>query len=307
MVSAHPEDRAHPPQHVLLDLPPHAKKNFKILVLLNDTPIKAVKERYGSYHDIYTNLFRAAITLAGAEDSPPEDVSLVEGKHEATGERRQQLFTFTLESYDAVGQDLPDEKTIKEADGILLTGSASDAHGDDPWIKNLISFIQRVPEINPELKLIGMCFGHQIIARASGGHSERNSAGWELGTRVMHLTDVGKQVFPDKEKLSVHQMHRDHVPEVPDNFELLASTEDCKVHGLVRFVDPKKPFSLENIRILTLQGHPEFNSTIVNTVIDYREEQGVISKEEGDKHRERAGMHDDGDYVARRILGMFGV
>ncbi|GAA5914892.1 hypothetical protein JCM6882_008100 [Rhodosporidiobolus microsporus] len=299
------EQRA--PLHVILDLPPHAKKDFTILVLLTDTPIPPVKERYGSYHDIFASLFRASITLAGAEQSPPEDVSLEEGKHEATGEERDRLFTFTIESYDAVGEHLPSEERVKEADGVLLIGSASNAHDDIPWIKNLISFVSRLPDLNPELKLIGICFGHQIISQAFGGVCERNEAGWELGTRVLELTDVGKEVFPDKEQLRVHQMHRDHVPDVPPSFELLGSTKDCKVHGLVKFVDPSKPFSLENISIITLQGHPEFNSTIVNTLIDYREEKGVISKEVGDVSREAANEHDDGDYIARRILGMFGV
>lgn len=143
-------------------------------------------------------------------------------------------------------------------------------------------------------------------------------------------------------------MHRDHVPTVPEGFDLLGSSSGCDVHGMVRFVeDEGVPHTVENVSILTLQGasslslsrsrrsrrraagavgkllssepwpdspfssrsagHPEFNSTIVNEVIDMREAKGVISHELAEESREYAGEHDDGDWIGRMFLRMFGV
>lgn len=58
---------------------------------------------------------------------------------------------------------------------------------------------------------------------------------------------------------SVHQMHQDHVPILPEGFESLGSTEICPVHGMVKFVDLEGPKSLGNVSILTLQGSCAFS------------------------------------------------
>lgn len=49
--------------------------------------------------------------------------------------------------------------------------------------------------MNDSLKLIGICFGHQIIARAYGAKTEKNEKGWEVGTRDIELTHTAKQLF----------------------------------------------------------------------------------------------------------------
>ena len=59
--------------------------------------------------------------------------------------------------------------------------------------------------------------------------------------------------------------------------------------------------------LYTVAGHPEFNSKIVNEVIEMRESKGVISKEVADESRENANSHDDGQYIGRVILRMFGL
>lgn len=56
-----------------------------------------------------------------------------------------------------------------------------------------------------------------------------------------------------------------------------------------------------------LAGHPEFNSKIVNEVIAAREEKGVLTPEVANESRENADQHDDGQYIARVFLAMFGL
>ncbi|GAA6010444.1 hypothetical protein JCM10207_001307 [Rhodosporidiobolus poonsookiae] len=291
------------PRRAHLDLPKQAHNDLTLLILLADTPIPSIRETHGTYHDVFASLFRASLALARAEEEQPDDAG-VEPAHKNSKPRRHKL---TIKSYDVVEKQYPSEEEVKEADGLLITGSASNAYDDLDWINRLISFVADLPSANPDLKLIGICFGHQIISRAFGGVCERNEKGWEIGPRTLELTEVGQEVFRGKEQINVHQMHRDHVPSVPPNFELLASTDNTPVHGLVRFKNPSAPFSLTNISILTLQGHPEFDSHIINTLIDVREEKGIISQEVADVSREAAGTHDHGDWIGRRILGVFAV
>lgn len=79
--------------------------------------------------------------------------------------------------------------------------AAFSAYLDLPWITQLVSFVQALPALKPSLKLIGICFGHQIIARAFGPTESKsvakNPAGWEVGTRVLELSDVGRALFGD--------------------------------------------------------------------------------------------------------------
>ncbi|KAL7342194.1 class I glutamine amidotransferase-like protein [Rhodotorula toruloides] len=263
-----------PPRHATLDLPPHAPRNLRLLILLADTPLPA--RRSGDYHQIFARLLRSSIELE-------------------------------VQSYDVVRGEFPSEEEVRSADGVLITGSAASAYEPLPWITHLVSFTSSLPTLNPSLKLIGICFGHQIIARAFGSSVERNEKGWEIGTRRIGLTERGREVFEGRGEIAVHQMHRDHVPSLPPSFELLGSTPACAIHGMVRLADASAPFSHTNISAVTLQGHPEFDSEMVNTIIDAREAGGVISREVADESRECAGERDDGVWVGRVLLRMFGV
>lgn len=254
-----------------------------------------VRKEFGTYHDIFTSLFKHSIDLVATE------------KHVTQGPNAE--YKLTVESYDVVNGDFPTEDRVKSADGLLITGSAHTAHDDEPWILDLVDYIVRLPSVNPSLKTIGICFGQQVISRAYGTKSVRNDKGWEIGVHPIELTEVGRQVFTGRTQLAIHQMHRDNVPSLPEGFELLGSTDKCPVHGMVRYVDGTSPSeaSFDKISIVTLQGHPEFNSKIVNEVIEMRESKGVISKEVADESRENANSHDDGQYIGRVILRMFGL
>lgn len=72
---------------------------------------------------------------------------------------------------------------------------AASAYEDIPWINRLVDFTSQIPGKYPHLKLIGICYGHQIIARAFGGKVEKNTKGWELGVRTVELTQLGKKLL----------------------------------------------------------------------------------------------------------------
>ncbi|GAA5899679.1 putative amidotransferase [Sporobolomyces salmoneus] len=277
-----------------LDLPLTAKRDALLVILLNDCPLPPVREQFGSYHDIFVSLFEHSLSASTPIHSSAGS-KLGSTKH-----------TLTIESYDVVQGVYPSEETIKKANGVLLTGSAASAYESDPWILDLVSYLQNLSSLNSSLKLIGICFGHQIIARAYGAKTEKNEKGWEVGTRNLELTHTAKQLFT-RVKISVHQMHQDHVPTLPEGFESLGSTEICPIHGMVKFVDPEGPKTLENVSIITLQGHPEFNAMIVNEVIEVRERKGVFSKEFAEASREDANQHDDGTLLGWKLLEVLGI
>ena len=77
-------------------------------------------------------------------------------------------------SYEVQNGEYPDE--LDECDAYLITGSKVSAYDDLPWIIELKNFIRTLHQ--HQKKLVGICFGHQLIAEALGGSVERATEGW---------------------------------------------------------------------------------------------------------------------------------
>lgn len=63
-----------------------------------------------------------------------------------------------------------------------------------PWINRLVEFTQQVLAQN-RVRIVGVCFGHQIVGRALGVKVGRSDQGWEVAVCDMDLTEEGKEVF----------------------------------------------------------------------------------------------------------------
>lgn len=104
---------------------------------------------------------------------------------------------------------------------------------------------------------------------------------------------------------NIQQMHRDHVPEVPEGCERIGYTAIAPNHGFVRYVpsaassSPKRP---EDIQIFTVQGHPEFTESIVEKIVDLRESTGVLDKSTAEGARSRAKWRNDGVDVIGKLI-----
>jgi len=255
-------------------------KSLALLICGSLSPI--LHEQYGDYDAVFETFFR---------NSLPNDTK------------------FTLDPYDVQKMEYPPEESIDKYDAIVLTGSAASAYENIEWINKLVDFVALVAENKPRIKLIGICFGHQIIGRALGGECVPNGGKWEVGPTTVDLTDLGKEFF-GVSTFNIQQMHRDHVPAVPPTFQLLGSTSVSVNQGMVRFSPHAAPEqrSLSDVQIFTLQGHPEFDKGIVSGLVEVRSNTGVFSEDvAADAERRKDWQNDGIPVVGKAIWAVLGV
>ncbi|TBU23564.1 class I glutamine amidotransferase-like protein [Dichomitus squalens] len=288
------------------------KKPFRIAVLLCDTPIEPVVAAQGDYGQIFRTLFRKSLeaTQAKEEDGLSD-------------------FYFAIDAFD-VRTKLEYPENVDEYDAVLLTGSAASAYENLTWINRLIDYVKYLAEEKPKIRLIGICFGHQIIARALGGECVPNDGRWEVGPTPLQLTETGKKLFGVPELVSptpaalhkpasdatypsfllrlfpqnIQQMHRDHVPAAPPSFYLLGSTPISPNQGMVKLYPGGSPESVSpaDVHIFTVQGHPEFTQFIVDEIVKARSSTGVIGKDIVEDVQRRRDLRNDGVEVVGKTL-----
>ena len=146
------------------------------------------------------------------------------------------------------------------------------AYDDTPWILRLMDFIRMILA-QDRVRIIGVCFGHEIIGRVLGLPVARGELGWQISVVPMSLTPSGRELFKGRlqpDSLSIMQMHRDIVaaePEqLPDGVENLAATEGCKIQGMYK----------KGVLIST-QGHPEYHPDIMYEFITVRKKLGFFA------------------------------
>ncbi len=157
-----------------------------------------------------------------------------------------------------------------ECDAWLITGSKHGAYEDLPWIRKLEDFIRSAAAEN--IPMIGICFGHQVIAKALGGIVNKSEKGWGLG---VHDYDILKRPawidHHDDVKFSINAIHQDQVIKPPEHAEVIASSDFCP-HAMLVYGET----------ILTLQGHPEFEHDFYSDLIHARK--GVTFDENHAEH-----------------------
>lgn len=158
---------------------------------------------------------------------------------------------FTFSSHLVCEGAFPDG--IESADGWLITGSKHGAYEDHPWIPPLEAFIRAAHAARRPM--VGICFGHQIIAQALGGKVEKFAGGWSVGRRPYAF---GAQV------LHVNAWHQDQVTRPPEDARIVAQNESCAYAALAY-----------GAHMLTVQPHPEFGPAFIEGLIETRA-RGVV-------------------------------
>ncbi|MEH6389231.1 MULTISPECIES: GMP synthase [Pseudomonas] len=151
--------------------------------------------------------------------------------------------------------------SIDECDGYLTTGSRFSVYDPLPWIEALETFLIKLWEAKKPL--VGICFGHQLIARALGGEVERSEKGWGVGVSFNQLVQRRTWMDPWQDKLDLVVSHQDQVVELPDEAEVLVKSDFCEYY-VVQYGD----------HFLSIQGHPEFSKEYSRDLMAAR--QGII-------------------------------
>jgi len=131
-------------------------------------------------------------------------------------------------------------------DAMLITGSKADAFSDLPWINTLSAYLRQ--RYAAGQKLLGICFGHQLLAHALGGRAQRAVNGWGVGVMDYQWRSQPQWLRTADADFRLICSHRDQVTQLPEGATLLASNDFC----------PIAAFHIGKL-VLAFQGHPEFS------------------------------------------------
>lgn len=116
-------------------------------------------------------------------------------------------------------------------DGYVVTGSPASVNDDSlPWVGLLLDFIRAVDAARQPL--IGLCFGHQAVARALGGQVARHAAGWGLGTAATHWQHTRPWMQPAQSTTTLMAAHNEQVTRMPEGAECLGGSDFCPMGSM---------------------------------------------------------------------------
>ncbi|HEY8596269.1 MAG TPA: gamma-glutamyl-gamma-aminobutyrate hydrolase family protein [Devosiaceae bacterium] len=153
------------------------------------------------------------------------------------------------------GEKLPDPATLE---GAVITGSAAGVYDDHHWMDPLRDFIRAA--YAARTPMLGVCFGHQIMADALGGDVRKSEKGWGLGRHVYRVTARPEFLPADFDELAIAASHQDQVMAPPEEAEVFLSSEFTPNAGLV----------YRNGAAVSLQPHPEFDVGFSRDLVEIR-------------------------------------
>lgn len=159
----------------------------------------------------------------------------------------------------------------------LITGCNMSAYDDVPWIDRLREWVREAH--CQRLPMVGICFGHQLIAQALGGKVERSSRGWGTGIREARLVgEEARRHFP-RQRMRLMYNHHDQVVELPEGATLFATSPFCPIEG----------YTIGH-HIITFQGHPEYDPQYaVHLLMDFADAEPIEVR--------RAALRSIGNYA----------
>jgi GMP synthase (glutamine-hydrolysing) len=221
---------------------------MKIGILVTGTPSACLGDKYGGYDD----QFRCLLDGHG----------------------------FDFESYLVVANRLP--AADDECDGYLITGSAHDVGDDLPWMDPLTRWLQQTFGRKP---IVGICFGHQMVAHALGGRVEKASTGWIGGIQDYELVGGGSY--------SASSWHNDQVVELPAvAVRVTATGRNCSYAGLA-YEDGA----------ISYQCHPEFDDAYMGELYDCHFD--LLAQSSRQEYLERLGSLKVEHQIDREIADFF--
>ena len=161
---------------------------------------------------------------------------------------------YRTRTYAVTAGDYPDRP--EDQDAYLITGSAAGVYDDLPWIPEFKAFLQ---ETKGKAKLVGICFGHQIMAEAFGGRVEKSGRGWGIGLHRYEVWEAAPWMDP-VDCFSVPVSHQDQIVRQPPGSRVVAAS-------------PFTPFGVlayDDQPAISFQCHPEFEPEFARALIEER-------------------------------------
>lgn len=189
-------------------------------------------------------------------------------------------YGLAFRSFRVVDGEFPAD--VQACDGWLITGSRHGAYEEHAWIPPLEAFIRDAYAAH--VPLVGICFGHQIIAQAMGGRVEKFAGGWAAGA-----TDYDFE----GEKITLNAWHQDQVTQKPEAARVVGRNAFCENAAL-----------LYDDRAFTVQAHPEFEPDFVDGLAQTRG-RGVVPQPLLDSATARLSDPLNSATMAARIAAFF--
>jgi GMP synthase-like glutamine amidotransferase len=140
----------------------------------------------------------------------------------------------------------------------VITGSRHSVYDDLPWLPPLVEFLRSA--LAADRKVIGICFGHQLLAHHFGGETARAETGWCVGVHDTQVLQAQPWMEPRATRFGLLSSHRDQVRRLPEGAETFAASVKCPNAGFVL-----------GSQVLTFQGHPEFTKAYAADLMRMRE------------------------------------
>ena len=228
---------------------------MKICILDNDILDGHLAQAYSSFGDLFIRLFKSV----GADWT-------------------MEVFSTQLGQYPASFDDF---------DAVLLTGSRADSFSDAPWAVQLRQYVTALLETRK--KMVGVCFGHQLIALCMGARVGRAPQGWGVGrmTYDWHRPELPHSA--DRTQISLLASHQDQVFELPSGALLVASSDFC----------PVAAFTVGQ-EVFCIQPHPEFETAISAYLMDKRRD--LLGEEQYAAASASLKHGHEGEHIARRVV-----
>ena len=228
---------------------------MKVCVLDNDVLDPVVAPTYTSYGAMFERLLRQA----GADWTID-------------------IFNTTVGHYPA---------SFADYDAVMLTGSKADSFSQEPWVLELRRRVDGI--LAAKQKLVGVCFGHQLVGLCLGAKVGRAPQGWGSGrmTYQWHALD-----FPQasgRQEVSLLASHQDQVLELPEGARLLASSDFC----------PVAAFSVDD-HVFCVQAHPEFVEAYSDFILNKR--RAILGERIYQNGMDSLASGHDGVQVARMMV-----
>ena len=201
---------------------------------------------------------------------------------------------FSFETHPVHDETPPPDP--EACDGWLVTGSRHGVYDDLPWIAPTEDFLRAARAAGRPI--VGVCFGHQIVAQAFGGRAEKHEGGWRLGVHDFDFTDGPAWAQAAAGRRRLHSLHQDQVTAIPDDATLWAASPGCDYAGLI-YGDPDRPDAI------SVQPHPEFAPDFAGALFEWMRDNGSTPEEIAEAGRRQVGAPVDNAAFGRVFADYF--